>query len=107
MPDSAPSPIVTAASPAQAAPMPPTIDSVTFVKLVATITVNLPMVDVNGDLLAEIKNLKTRFGIAGSDLSTVPWQDNIGPGMPGGQVTAEMIVPEWATAYDFETEIST
>ena len=104
--DSAPSFIVSAQSPAQPAPAAPVINGVTFNKLVATITVTLPAADMDGEALTEIKNLKTKFGISGSDLSTVSWQDNEGPGIPGGQATAQMTVPEWGTSYDFEAEVS-
>ena len=106
MPDSAPSVKVTAASPAQAAPMPPVIDNITFVKLAAHLAIAMPVKDSNGDDLANLVNIKVFFGPTGSDLSSVAPVEFPGSYGPGSQQTVAVTVPAYATAYDFEAEVS-
>ena len=106
MPDSAPSTIVTATSPAQAAPMPPTIDSVTFDKLKAQLAITMPTKDVNGDDLANLANVKVFFDPAGSGLAGIVPVEFPGSYAPGSQQTVAVPVPAWGTAYDFEAEVS-
>jgi hypothetical protein len=109
MPDSAPSAILKATSPAQPAPAPPVITEVTFPNndLVASVVVVPPTVDVNAAILtAPLTAVKVRFGPAGSDLSTQPFQEFPGSYPPGSLATVEVTVPAWSTAYDFEAEVS-
>ena len=108
--DSAPSAIFSAQSPAQPAPDPPVINSVTFNKLVATIEVTLPAVDVNGEALApsSITNVKVFCGPTGTlTPESVPAKEYPGGGYsPGSQQTVTVEVLAWNTVYDFEAEVS-
>ena len=106
MPDSAPSAIFTATSPAPAAPMPPTIDSVTFDKLKAQLAINMPTKDVNGDALSNLVNIKVFSGSGGADLAGVVPVEFPGSYAPGSQQMVAVSVPAYATAYEFEAEVS-
>lgn len=106
MPDSKPSAIVTATSPAQAAPMPPTIDSVTFDKLEATLAITMPTKDVAGGDLANLVNIKVFSGLTGTDLAGVTPVEFAGSYGPGAQATVIVPVTAYSTAYDFEAEVS-
>ena len=107
MPDSAPSAIVTAASPAQPAPMPPTINSVNFDKLVAQVVVTMPSVDVDGVALTELTNIKVFVTQSGGPMPSTPDKEFPGGAYPAGsQQTVEVPVGLFNTAYDFEAEVS-
>jgi hypothetical protein len=102
------SPVVTATSGVQPAPMPPTITSVTFNKpLVATVVVVTATNDVNSDPLTDLNNIEIVFGPTGSDLSagTTP----VGfPGIyaPGSSYAVDVTVPNYNTSYDFRAKDS-
>ena len=107
MADSAPSAIVTATSPAAAAPMAPGIDSVTFNKLVASVVITMPTLDVDGGALTDLKNIKVLFGLTGSDPSA--WATPMefpGTYPAGSQQMVAVTAPAYNTAYDFECEVS-
>ena len=115
MPDSAPSAIVTATSPAQV-PAAPVINFVHFLdpkSLVATVNVALPEKDANGNLYPsamEFAGVKIFFGPTGSwtpDSVPVVFTPS-GPGtyLPGQVHEFEVTVPEWGASYDFEAEVS-
>ena len=108
MPDSAFSNVVSATSPEQPvyAPMPPVIDSVTFDQLVATLQISMPPANVNGDALTVLTNIKVFFGPSGSDLSGVAPVEFPASYGPGTAQSVSVTVPAWATAYDFEAEVS-
>ena len=122
MPDSAPSAIFTATSPAQAAPAPPVINSVTFNRLRATVNVTLPIADAEGSAYTPamfFAAVKIFFGPTGTltpesvpvSFPDVP-ENGLEPlttvhsFLPGQQHDFEVDVPAWATAYDFEAEVS-
>ena len=112
MSDSAPSPIFKATSPAQA-PAPPVINSVRFSGLKATINLNLPEGDADGNLYPSVMNfagVKIFFGPTGI-LTPEPVPVDFpapGPGsyLPGQAHEFEVDVPAWSTTYDFEAEVS-
>ena len=107
MPDSAPSAIVTATSPAQAAPAPPVIDSVTFNKLMASVVITMPAVDMDGGALTELTNIKVFVTQSGGPMPPTPDKEFPGGAYPAGsQQTVEVPVGLFATAYDFEAEVS-
>ena len=103
MSDSAPSAIITATSPAAAAPMAPGIDSVTFNKLVASVVITMPTLDVDGGALTDLNNIKVLFGVAGAFGEPIEFP---GTYPAGSQQTVEVTVSAWNTAYDFEAEVS-
>ena len=105
MPDSAPSVIFTATSPAQAAPMPPLINFVTFIKLEARVVIAMPTKDVNEDDLGNLVNIKVFFGPTGSDLASVVPVEFPGNYPPGSQQTVVVPVPNYSVSYDFEVEV--
>ena len=115
MPDSAPSAIVTATSPAQV-PAAPVINSVIFLdprQLKATVRVTLPDADAAGrpySPLMFFSAVKIFVGPTGTlTPETVPvvfpaaGQDTF---VPGQQCEFEVEVADWNTAYDFEVEVS-
>ena len=105
--DSAPSAIFSAQSPAQPAPDPPVINSVTFNKLVATIEVTMPTADVNGDPLVAMNNIKVFVTQSGGPMPSTPDKEFPGGAYPAGsQQTVEVPVGLFNTAYDFEAEVS-
>ena len=102
MPDSAPSVIFTATSPAQAAPMPPLINFVTFIKLEARVVIAMPTKDVNEDDLGNLVNIKVFFGPTGLFGELVEFPGNY---PPGSQQTVVVPVPNYSVSYDFEVEV--
>jgi len=86
--------------------MPPVIDHIAFVKLEAQLAIAIPAKDVNGDDLPNLANIKVFFGPAGSDLTSVVPVEFPGSYVPGAQTIVAVTVPAWATAYDFEVEVS-
>ncbi len=109
MPDSVFSNKVTGTSPAPpppAAPMPPVLGAPAFAGLKANIQVTMPTVDVNGANLTVLTNIKMFWGPSGIDLTSVA--PNLFPGSyaPGSINIVEIDVPAYATAYDFEAEVS-
>jgi len=105
--DSAPSIIVSAASPPQAVPMPPILDSPVFDKLRAAIHITMPSVDVNGDPLTVITGVKLFYGPSGTDILALPPKEFSGPFDVGGVgYSLEVDVPTWNTEYDFMAEVS-
>ena len=104
--DSAPSAIFSAQSPAQPAPDPPVINSVTFNKLVATIEVTMPTADVNGDPLVAMNNIKVFVTQSGTPMPPTPNKEFPGTYPAGSQQTVEVPVPAWDTKYDFQAEVS-
>jgi len=107
MTDSPASNLVTATS-GNPPPAPPVLPGPpTFAGLVASLVVNCPAVDVNGNALpGNLTNIKVFFGPSGSDLTQVSPILFPGSYAPSSTQTVEVTVPAYATAYDFEAEVS-
>ena len=115
MPDSAPSAIVTATSPAQM-PAAPVINSVIFLdptQLKATVNVTLSDTDAAGrpySPLVFFSAVKIFVGPTGTltpeTVATVFPATDADTYIPGQQHEFEVDVPNWNTAYDFEAEVS-
>ena len=109
--DSGFSNVVMATSPEQPvfAPNPPILDSVVFAdpkSLVATVNLTMPTTNTNGETLVALTNIKVFFGPSGSDLSGVAPVEFPASYGPGTAQSVNVTVPAWATAYDFEAEVS-
>jgi hypothetical protein len=67
----------------------------------------MPTADVNGTALVNpLTDIKVFFGPTGSDLGVVAPVTFPGSYAPGSQQTVDVTVPAYATAYDFEAEVS-
>ena len=106
MPDSAPSQIVSAQSPARPVPEAPTINTITFNKLQATVIVAMPTVDIAGEPLGNLTNIKIFYGPAGALNQDSPAEEFPGSYTPGSVQSVQVEVPAWGTMYDFEAEVS-
>jgi hypothetical protein len=97
------------ASPDQTKPVPPVISGVTIhdKTLDGSVVVVVSDKDENGNpLTAPLVSIGVRFGPAGSDLTTQPWQEYPGSYPPGVLATVVDAVPAWATEYDFQAKVT-